>query len=107
MLYINRNENPKCTCPKFERIEKSIGKDKSTIICTHISVVLLCLGFSFSSQILRRYCCYNATERMMLNLKMDTFAHKNVDPVEISKKVEKELDGKTIVFLGKFHTPIP
>ena len=31
---------------------------------------------------------------MMLNLKIDTFAHKNVDPVEILKQVEKELDGK-------------
>ena len=52
---INLNENPKCTCPEFERIETSRGKDKSTLICKHISVVLLCLGFPFSSQILRRY----------------------------------------------------
>jgi hypothetical protein len=68
-------------------------EEKSTLICKHISVVLLCLGFPFSSQILRRYS-YNATERMMLNLKIDTFAHQNFDPVEILKQVEKELDGK-------------
>ena len=90
---IDLNQNPKCTCPEFERLELSREKDKSTEICKHISVVLLCLGFKFSAQILRRYS-YNATERMMLNLKIDTFAHKNVDPVKILKKVERELDGK-------------
>ena len=90
---IDLNQNPKCTCPEFERLELSREKDKSTEICKHISVVLLCLGFQFSAQILRRYS-YNATERMMLNLKIDTFAHKNVDPVKILKKVERELDGK-------------
>jgi hypothetical protein len=89
---VSFKENPRCTCPEFERIQKARQQDRSNKICKHISVVLLCLGFEFNAQIIRRYN-YNATERMQLNLKTSVFAHKNVDIDGIKKKVENEING--------------
>ena len=89
---VSFKENPRCTCPEFERIQKARQQDRSNKICKHISVVLLCLGFEFNTQIIRRYN-YNATERMLLNLKTSVFSHKNVDIDGIKKKVENEING--------------
>ena len=82
--------NPSCTCPQFEKIVKARETDRNRDICKHVVVMRLCLGFTYGSSILRKYS-YNASDRVLLNLKCATFSHKNVNIEEIKKKFEQEL----------------
>jgi hypothetical protein len=90
---VNLKANPSCTCPEFERIVKSRLNDRNTLICKHIPVMMLCLGFSYSSKLLRRFA-YNATERMLVDLKTATFLHTNLDIADIKTKFENEMNPK-------------
>ena len=85
--------NPTCTCPQFQNILKSREKDRNTLICKHVLVMMLCLGFTYSSQIIRKHL-YNATDRLILDLKMSKFAHTNVNIEEIRTNFENEIYGK-------------
>ena len=88
---VNLKQKPTCTCPHFETIVKSRPLDRNTLVCKHIVVMLLFLGFNYNSKILRKYA-YNATDRVVLELKMATFAHTNVDISEIKTNFEKEMN---------------
>ena len=87
---VNLKQNPNCTCPQYESLVNSRPNDRNTLICKHIVVMMLCLGFSYSSKIIRK-CSYNATDRIVLELKMATFVHSKVDIGEIRTKFEKEM----------------
>ena len=91
---VNLQQTPTCTCPEFERISNQRKKDPNTEICKHISVMCLCLGFTYSSSVTRRYS-YSATERTLVNLKTATFAHTTVNIAEIKKKFEDEMNAKS------------
>ena len=88
---VNLNANPTCTCPHFVKIEQSRQFDRNTLVCKHISVMMLFLGFTYCSKILRK-CTYNATDRMVLTLNMEQFSHTNLDISEIKRKFEKEMN---------------
>ena len=87
---VNLKLNPSCTCPQYESLVQSRPNDRNTLICKHIVVMMLCLGFTYSSKIIRK-CSYNATDRIVLELKMATFAHAKVDIGEIKTKFENEM----------------
>ena len=83
---VNLNANPSCTCPQFEQILKSRPVDRNTLVCKHIPTMMLILGFTYNSKIIRK-CTYNATDRVSLDLQISTFAHSVV-----RKKLENELN---------------
>ena len=89
---VNLN-HPSCTCPLFETIAKARETERNTNICKHIVVLMLCLGFTYESSIIRKYS-YNANDRLLLNLKMATFSNKAVNFEEIKGNFEKSLDPK-------------
>ena len=91
---VNLQQTPTCTCPEFKRIANLRKKDPNTELCKHIPVMCLCLGFTYSSSVTRRYS-YSATERTLLNLKTATFAHTTVNIVEIKEKFENEMNAKS------------
>ena len=85
-----RTENPNCTCPEFENIKKSKQKSRREQVCKHILVVLLCLGFSYGSPIIRNHC-YSSSDRIMIELKIAGFLHQNLNIKEIIRKFENEM----------------
>lgn len=86
---VNLN-NPSCTCPQYQELAKSRETDRNTSICKHIVVMMLCLGFTYESKILRKYS-YNANDRVLLKLKMATFSHKSLNIEETRKSFEEAL----------------
>ena len=98
---VNFKENPTCTCPQF----KTIASSRPRRVCKHISVMMLYLGFTFSSKILRKPI-YNATERMWLTLKLEAFKHSNVDILEIKRNFEKEMN-PTMEVEKEDEVPLP
>ena len=99
---VNLQQPPTCPCPEFKRISNLRKKDPNTEICKHISVMCLCLGFTYSSSVTRRYS-YSATERTLVNLKIATFAHTTVNIADIKDKFENEMNAKS----EKCQTPLP
>ena len=87
--------NPTCTCLEFKAISKSKKKERNTQICKHILVMLLCLGFSYGSSLLRKHA-YSDSDRIILELKIAQFSHQQLDLEQIISKFENELQGKNV-----------
>ena len=98
---VNLKEQPSCTCPESDRILQARPRDRNTLVCKHIPCMMLCLGFDFNSQILRRYA-HNATEQLNLKVKITSFQDKNIDVAEIKKKIENEMSEKLELDLPYF-----
>ena len=88
-----RTEKANCTCLEFENIKKSKQKSRREQICKHILVVLLCLGFPYGSDIIRKHC-YSVSDRIMIELKIAGFLHQNLNIEEIIRKFENEIKVK-------------
>ena len=87
--------DPTCTCPEFQDISKSKKTQRNTQICKHILVMLLCLGFSYGSSLLRKHA-YSDSERIILELKIAQFAHQELNLKHIASTFENELKGKNV-----------
>ena len=57
--------------------------------------MLLCLGFSYGSSLLRKHA-YSDSERIILELKIAQFAHQELNLKHIASTFENELKGKNV-----------
>ena len=88
---VNLKENPTCTCPHFVKIEQSRPFDRNTLVCKHISAMMLFLGFTYRSKIIRK-CTYNSSDSIVLTEKIEAFSHTNLDVSEIKRQFEKGMN---------------